>query len=730
MKKYIFLSTIFLIFYQITNSQVQIMTDSGWPRTMTNQGSVLTIYQPQVEEWQQNLNLSCRMAFSLQPAYGKEAVGVVYVNALTNVNMNNRMVEVYNILVTQTHFPSLDETTADDLGQLVRSFFTSNQVMIISLDRLVACTQKQQPSSRVTVNNQPPLIFVGYAPSIVLQLEGKPQLFKTNTESLQFVFNANWPLFYNKNNSQYYLFDEQEWQTSNSITGPWSFTTPLPQTLINLAKDPQWENIKSAIPAPNNQSLPTLNVYYAESPAEIILFKGQPVYQRISGTALEYATNTQSDLFQDLNLSIYYYLTQGRWFSAQNISGPWTFASSSLPADFAQIPLSSPAARVLSSVPGTDEAADAVMIAQIPTKVQVNPAAAVAQVKVTYSGSPNFQPIEGTSLFYAVNSPQKIIMISNNQYYLCYQGIWFWSSSPQVDWQTATTVPQVIYTIPVNSPCYNLTFVTQTVTTTGYIEASYTSGYMGAFVVGAGAGVVVACGTGFYNPPFFYYPPVGFPICYVGAMTYGAYAFHPYYYGGVAFGASYNPYTGNFARSATAYGPYGRASVGQAYNPRTGTYARGGTVSTPYGTRSAGHAYNPYTGGAAATRQGSNAYGQAGRSAYSNGHGGYATTGQVSTSAGTVAGGRTSNGDMYASKDGNVYKNSGGSWQKYGSGGWNSTAAHPSASSVSRPSGSDDWSHEMNSDFQDRQRGDFSSRGFGGGGWGGGGFRGGGGWRR
>ncbi len=51
-----------------------------------------------------------------------------------------------------------------------------------------------------------------------------------------------------------------------------------------------------------------------------------------------------------------------------------------LPADFANIPTNSPAAGVLSSVPGTEEAADAVMIAQIPTKTTIDPSAAPAVI--------------------------------------------------------------------------------------------------------------------------------------------------------------------------------------------------------------------------------------------------------------------------------------------------------------------------------------------------------------
>ena len=53
---------------------------------------------------------------------------------------------------------------------------------------------------------------------------------------------------------------------------------------------------------------------------------------------------------------------------------------------------------MLASVPGTPEAEDAVLIAQIPTTATVNSAQAASEVKVSYAGQPQFQPIEGTSM--------------------------------------------------------------------------------------------------------------------------------------------------------------------------------------------------------------------------------------------------------------------------------------------------------------------------------------------
>ncbi len=51
--------------------------DPGWPRELTNQGSRLIYYQPQVGDGKDFKELTFRMAFSLTPAGGKVTVGIV-----------------------------------------------------------------------------------------------------------------------------------------------------------------------------------------------------------------------------------------------------------------------------------------------------------------------------------------------------------------------------------------------------------------------------------------------------------------------------------------------------------------------------------------------------------------------------------------------------------------------------------------------------------------------------
>ena len=64
--------------------------------------------------------------------------------------------------------------------------------------------------------------------------------------------------------------------------------------------------------------------------------------------------------------------------------------------------------------------------------------------------------------------------------------------APNGPWTTCMSVPQEIYTIPPSSPVYNVTYVTQTANADGTVQASYTAGYLGTFILGAAAGAILA----------------------------------------------------------------------------------------------------------------------------------------------------------------------------------------------------------------------------------------------
>ena len=136
------------------------------------------------------------------------------------------------------------------------------------------------------------------------------------------------------------------------------------------------------------------------------------------------------------------------------------------------------------------------------------------------------------------------------------------STSALGPWTTASSVPQVIYTIPPSSPVYNVTYVTQVTTSSGDIQSSYTAGYLGAFVMGAAVGAIVTSGTGYYYPPYVGYPACGYPVYLPYATPYGVYGA----YGSTAY---YHTGTEAYGVSQTAYGPYGSATRTASYNPYT-----------------------------------------------------------------------------------------------------------------------------------------------------------------
>ncbi|MGD0949789.1 MAG: hypothetical protein ABSA52_20470 [Candidatus Binatia bacterium] len=477
-------------------ARVSVAQDPGWPREMTKDGARLVYYQPQVDDWQNFKELDFRLAVSLTRAKGKAVVGVVSVHAQTDVNVDARTVLIHNLTISETRFPSLEAEAAARMDQLVRTFLAPDKAVTISLDRLVASVNKPDSVAGVDVKNDPPVIFVSYGPAILVQVDGPPIRAAIPETTLDFVVNTNWPLFWDKSHPAFYLLTEKQWLTAPALAGPWMFTRTLPKDMSKLPRDPQWAALKQAIPPPGAKSA-VPKVLFSDQPAEVIVFTGQPVYKTIPGTELVYASNTDSALFVHNPTSQYYFLAAGRWFRAASLQGPWSYATPDLPADFARIPMNSPVAPVRVSVPGTEEAKDAVLLAQIPTTAVVDPVAAAAQASVTYSGEPQFKPIEGTSLSYATNTPDKVIKVGD-VYYLCLQGVWFMSVSPQGPWKTAPSVPKEIYTIPPSSPVYNVTYVTQVTTTSGAVQSSYTAGYLGAFVIGAAVGAVIANGSGHY----------------------------------------------------------------------------------------------------------------------------------------------------------------------------------------------------------------------------------------
>ena len=647
----------------------------AWPKIIDKDGNHIIVYQPQLKSWEKYRTLVADTAISITPNGGKQFLGVISWRANTVANVSARTVYVSDIEVINSRFPTLDPEHEAEMQQKISHVYPT-MTFNVSLNHMIASLEKvKEPVSAAAVSTQVPTIFASTSPAIVLMVDGKPVLVPIEGTKLQYVVNTNWDLFYD--GSEYFLLSGKTWLKSKEPAGPWTATSKLPAEMAKLPKGQNWDGVLKQVP-PTAGAPPAPKVFFTERPSELIVFRGVPVYSPIPSTSLSYATNTDDSVFLYRPDNQVYALLSGRWFRAGNINAPWVYAGNGLPADFARISTGKPYSTVLVSVPGTQEASDAVLLAQVPTTAVVNRAAAEASVKVVYAGEPKFVPIETTTMYYAVNTQNRVIRVGS-AYYLCFQGIWFISGSPTGPWKTADTVPAVIYTIPPSSPVYNVTYVVVSNPTPTTVQTSYTSGYLGVFILGMAVGATIVYGTGYYYPPYIYYGP-RYPIYYPYPYTYGVATY-------------YNPYTGTYGVGHAVYGPYASAGTAAWYNPTTGTYGRAVTYQNAYGGHTYAQAYNPWTGNYAATSQGHNEYAQWGNSVVTNGNNwaeaqhytnANGSVGSFQTSKGSEgAGFTTKNGNsgfvakdansnnVYAGADGNVYKkDSNGDWSKWSDGGW------------------------------------------------------------
>ena len=700
-------------------------TEQSWPRSVERNGMRLVYYQPQIDSWPNQRTINARVAFLVTPKGGKATPGIATLTGPTLVDLASRTVYINKMVIGSLTFPGSSAGESATLTALVKDEFPGKS-MTISLDRVMAQMAKLKKETKgVPVQMDVPTIFASASPAVLLLVPEKPVLGPVAGSALQFVVNANWNLFFDPGSTTYYLLAGKTWLSSSQLGGPWALAV-LPNSILNLPGGDMWNGVLNAASTWNpNTSTIVPRVFYSAKPAELVLFNGEPTYDQIPGTNLEWATNTDSHVFWDNANKKFYYMVTGRWFSTTNLDGPWTYAGNDLPADFKAIPANNPSASVLSSVAGTPDAEDAVMLAQIPTTAVVNRAQAEAKAKVNYYGDPVFQSIDGTNLRYATNTSADVIQ-DGSQYYLCQNAVWFVGSSPNGPWKVTTEIPAAIYNIPPSAPVYNVTYVQQTETSDpATVESSYTAGYTGSYIAGLALGAALVYGTGYYYPPYFGYVG-GFPIYQPWWGTYG-------------YGACYNWGVGAYAVGGWGYGPYGAAGRAAWYNPNTGFYGRAAAVGGPYGGRAIAEGYNPRTGTAYATRQGYGPYASWGTTAATRGNQ-WAQAGHVTTPYGSTAGyrssqgagvthtgadGRTSagvhDGNVYAGHDGNVYKrDAGGGWSKYGDGGWNNVNhGNQFASSTGfRPP--DDTTRDLNNDYAARSDGydrASSFAGNGGGGW-------------
>ena len=695
--------------------------DPGWPREFQSNDWTVSIFQPQLDRWEGN-QLEGRAAVAAKRAIdAKPMYGVVWFAGQTEVDKVNRLVTLSHVKLTRTQFPMAKDQESALL--VLMQVHLGEKVQTISLDRIEAALAQTDVAGRVqglTLRNDPPRIIYSNVLALLVLVDGGPVLRPMEGTKLQRVVNTRVLLVKDPANGHFYLHLMEGWMEAPALDAAWNVARKVSGDLKKAAKSAASSRQIDLLPGPpradDPQKLQTLPeaaksatvpvVYLSSTPAELIQTEGPPKTEAIPGTSLAWITNTGTNLFVDSASGNNYVLISGRWFRSGALAGPWEYvAGRDLPADFGRIPANHPKASVLVSVPGTDQAMEALIANSIPQTATIQRQAAT--LTVTYDGAPEFKPIEGTTLQYAVNAKTPVIKVDEKDFFAVENGVWFAASTPLGPWAVATAVPPAIYSIPPSSPVHNVTYVKIYGSSAEVVYVGYTPGYYGTVV---STDQVVVYGTGWYYPPYLGMWWYGWPCTYGYGATfvwsseggwaigfgvgYGYGWYYPYWgpwgwygygwypawgwhgWGGFASANVYGRwgdtvYHGTRAAWANPWtGNYGSAARHSSYNPQTGTLVTAGRVNntniyTGNQVQAAGGVVrNTETGviaGGGAVRV-DNIYN--GDSAQGGGGFIYDTDDHKGIAAGKE--------NVYAGKDGNVYRydKDEGTWSKHGDDGW------------------------------------------------------------
>ena len=410
-------------------------------------------------------------------------------------------------------------------------------------------------------------------------------------------------------------------------------------------------SVQHLVTAPTGEGLSNTppEIFVSQKPAILVIIDGDTARVPIEKLRLEYAINTNWDLFFYTKKDEWYLLNGKQWLTTSDVdSGPWK-QTKRLPKDFKKLPNSRNWAAASANVPPAKSSA------AVP-KVYVSHKPAEL---LLIGGEPEFREIPGTSLLQVTNTESDLFKYQNRWYYLV-SGRWFAATGLDQLWAPMRELPEEFANIPADDDAAHVRVaiagteeatlavleaqIPRKATVSRESGADVTVIYAGEpiFVGIQGTSLqraanadsdVILSGSTYYLcknavwyegyepggpwritdtiPAEIYTIPPTDPVYHTTYVKvyetspvsvtfgfYGGYYGMYSYYGVPVYGTGYyySPYF-YYGYGYPVYYPYPYSyGASSWYNPRTGSYGRGASYYGPYGGYGRGSVYNPRTG--------------------------------------------------------------------------------------------------------------------------------------
>lgn len=192
-----------------------------------------------------------------------------------------------------------------------------------------------------------PTVFVTTKPAELILLDGPPKYAPVPGTKLERVTNTQSVLFLDSTDRRLYYLIAGRWFRAEGLSGPWvPASENLPADFARIPDGDPSSFVKASVPGTTEAkdavllaSIPKMTVVSNTTSNVTVSYTGEPKFQRIENTDVQYAVNSPTPVF--LIDGRYYCCIEGCFFTSSSANGPWT-VSTNVPAAIASIPPSHP----------------------------------------------------------------------------------------------------------------------------------------------------------------------------------------------------------------------------------------------------------------------------------------------------------------------------------------------------------------------------------------------------
>ncbi len=209
-------------------------------------------------------------------------------------------------------------------------------------------SEKEMAKTEKRADSRVPKILVATAPTELIVSDGPPKWTSLVEGELETLSSSDDDVFRTPDGKVWVVLSGR-WYESDSLKGPWTFVPPdrLPDGFADIPADSPKAEVLAFVPgtsaaheALEDEATPRTAAIRRKDAHVNVTYDGEPRFEKIPGTHVEYALNTASEVLRIRGR--YYVCDQGVWFEAASPTGPWVLADSIPEEEIQTIPPDSP----------------------------------------------------------------------------------------------------------------------------------------------------------------------------------------------------------------------------------------------------------------------------------------------------------------------------------------------------------------------------------------------------